>query len=55
MGGTNAHVIVEEALAIEPVKRDDDPDHYILTLSARSGNALRELCGTIRNSPRGPP
>jgi acyl transferase domain-containing protein len=45
MGGTNAHVIVEEAPAIEPVKRNDDPDHYILTLSARSENALRELAG----------
>jgi acyl transferase domain-containing protein/acyl carrier protein len=45
MGGTNAHVIVEEAPAIEPVKEDDDPGHYILTLSARSENALRELAG----------
>jgi len=42
MGGTNAHVILEEAPAVE---RDSAAprDHYLLPLSAESDSALREL------------
>lgn len=46
-GGTNAHVVVEEAPRTQrraPRKRLERPQH-ILILSARSDNALRELAG----------
>ncbi|MFH1539621.1 MAG: aminotransferase class III-fold pyridoxal phosphate-dependent enzyme, partial [bacterium] len=45
-GGTNAHVILEEAPAEAraPLQETDRPLH-VLTVSARSEEALRELCG----------
>ncbi len=45
-GGTNAHIVVEEAReAIEPRSSVDRPLH-IATLSAKSESALRELAGS---------
>jgi malonyl CoA-acyl carrier protein transacylase len=41
--GTNAHVIVEEAPAVQARERERDRPLHILALSARSEAALREL------------
>jgi acyl transferase domain-containing protein/surfactin synthase thioesterase subunit len=43
-GGTNAHVILEQAPVVEPVKVDDR-SLQLLTLSARNEPALVELAG----------
>lgn len=47
MGGSNAHVIVEEAAALEmPATPESEPherSHHLLTLSAKSEPALRAL------------
>src|SRR5690606_4113514 len=40
--GTNAHVVVEEAPAVSTGEADGDPSTHVLTLSARSDDALRE-------------
>lgn len=42
-GGTNAHVVLEEAPPLKPVRRDFERALHILTLSAHSENALKEL------------
>jgi acyl transferase domain-containing protein len=47
-GGTNAHVIVQEAPAREPVRQSIDRPTHLLMLSARSGPALRELVRRYR-------
>ncbi|WP_088893686.1 type I polyketide synthase [Leptolyngbya ohadii] len=48
IGGTNAHVILEEAPAIESIeptiKQTNDRPYHLLTLSAKSEKALDELC-----------
>ena len=44
MGGTNAHVILEEAPEVSIPPSTDRPLH-ILTLSAKTAKALRELAG----------
>jgi acyl transferase domain-containing protein/acyl-CoA synthetase (AMP-forming)/AMP-acid ligase II/acyl carrier protein len=41
--GTNAHVIVEEAPAAKPLETNIDRPREILTLSAKSNEALQEL------------
>ncbi|MDD5034785.1 MAG: amino acid adenylation domain-containing protein, partial [Methylococcaceae bacterium] len=43
-GGTNAHIVIEEAPP-QPLNRtpQDDRSHHLLTLSARNAEALREL------------
>ena len=42
-GGTNAHVILEEASAPVAVATKLEPSHHLLTLSAKSSKALQEL------------
>jgi phthiocerol/phenolphthiocerol synthesis type-I polyketide synthase C len=42
-GGTNAHIVVEETLAKATMVSEVDRPIHILTLSARSENALEEL------------
>ncbi|MEY4520024.1 MAG: hypothetical protein RLZZ499_2624, partial [Cyanobacteriota bacterium] len=42
-GGTNAHVIVEQAPVTEPVKVERKRPFQLLTLSAKNETALREL------------
>jgi myxalamid-type polyketide synthase MxaE and MxaD len=44
-GGTNAHVILEEAPAPRPQLGPTRPPPYLLALSARSAAALHELAG----------
>ncbi len=41
--GTNAHVVLEEAPAVEPAATQSDRPLHLLTLSARTPDALREL------------
>ncbi|WP_332959592.1 non-ribosomal peptide synthetase/type I polyketide synthase, partial [Microcoleus sp. AR_TQ3_B6] len=43
MGGTNAHVIIEEAPVLEPVHSDIERPVHLLTLSAKTETALRSL------------
>lgn len=45
MGGTNAHVILEEAPETEPRKADVERPFHLLTLSAKTEKALQELAG----------
>ncbi|EOD65304.1 beta-ketoacyl synthase N-terminal-like domain-containing protein [Amycolatopsis vancoresmycina] len=47
MGGTNVHVIVEEAPAPGPRVTADGP--YVLPVSAQDGNALRESLSALRD------
>ena len=42
-GGTNAHVILEEAPVPAPVQRDVERPGHLITLSAKSDLALREV------------
>ncbi|RCJ24928.1 hypothetical protein A6S26_17130 [Nostoc sp. ATCC 43529] len=42
-GGTNTHIIVEEAPLLQPMPGKIDRPQHILTLSAKSENALEEL------------
>ncbi len=48
MGGTNAHVVVEEAPAVPRATSAADRTPHILALSARSERALRELAQRYR-------
>ncbi|GAB1545334.1 hypothetical protein NUACC21_80100 [Scytonema sp. NUACC21] len=48
-GGTNAHIIVEEAPAFPYLVRTIDRSRHILTLSAQSEQALGELAQRYRN------
>jgi acyl transferase domain-containing protein len=43
IGGTNAHVVLEEAPALHPTDNDIERPLHLMTLSARSENALQEL------------
>ena len=45
MGGTNAHVILEEPPQISPAVNADERPLHLLTLSAKSENALHALAG----------
>jgi myxalamid-type polyketide synthase MxaB len=47
IGGTNAHVVLEEAPPVQASVRTDNitPPHHLLILSARSERGLRELAG----------
>jgi len=42
-GGTNAHVVLEEAPAAVPLEGDNDRSLHLFTLSAKSEGALKEL------------
>jgi acyl transferase domain-containing protein len=55
--GTNAHVVIEEAPAVAPVIADRGRPVHCLPLSARSGEALRELASEFARilSPTGVP
>jgi acyl transferase domain-containing protein/acyl-CoA synthetase (AMP-forming)/AMP-acid ligase II/NADPH:quinone reductase-like Zn-dependent oxidoreductase/NADP-dependent 3-hydroxy acid dehydrogenase YdfG/acyl carrier protein len=44
-GGTNAHVVVEEAPAPVATRNRQERPRHVLTLSARSSDALAELAG----------
>ncbi|MGW4327977.1 type I polyketide synthase [Nocardia sp. NPDC004573] len=48
MGGTNAHVILEEAPAAAAVAATAEPRHAVWVLSARSREALREQAIRLR-------
>jgi amino acid adenylation domain-containing protein/non-ribosomal peptide synthase protein (TIGR01720 family) len=43
MGGTNAHVVVEEAPTLQEIQNQVDRSHHLLMLSAKSEKALAEL------------
>ena len=43
IGGTNAHVILEEAPPHVPATNQMEPTHHLLTLSAKNEPALREM------------
>jgi natural product biosynthesis luciferase-like monooxygenase protein len=45
MGGTNAHVVLEEPPALNPVTEQTGRPLHLLTLSAKSETALRTLAG----------
>jgi acyl transferase domain-containing protein/acyl carrier protein len=47
LGGTNAHVILEEAPELPPVDRIPPRPFHLLTLSARSRPALREAAARL--------
>lgn len=49
MGGTNAHVILEEAPALIPVANQVERSLHILSLSAKSQKALQELASRYEN------
>ena len=55
LGGTNAHVVVEQAPASEPAESAGGSGHHLLVLSARSAEALAEtasrLAGWIDRHP----
>ncbi len=48
-GGTNAHLILEEAPARENLE-NEEPSHHILVLSTKSQPALQELAERFRDS-----
>jgi malonyl CoA-acyl carrier protein transacylase len=48
IGGTNAHVILEEALLTAPVKSEIERPVHLLTLSAKTDKALTELIQRYR-------
>ena len=54
-GGTNAHVILEEAPAKSPIVNSPERPRHILTLSARTPQALAELAGSYANDLQGEP
>src|SRR5262249_39065290 len=55
VGGTNAHVILEEAPATQaPRTSDTDPREQVLLLSARSAEGLEELRSAIATELSGP-
>ena len=43
VGGTNAHVVLEEAPVLEPVRSEAERSHHLLCLSAKREDALKEL------------
>lgn len=49
VGGTNAHVVLEEASAIQRVNNEIERPQHLLTLSARNEQALRELAHKYHN------
>ncbi|MFV1966601.1 MAG: SDR family NAD(P)-dependent oxidoreductase, partial [Pirellulaceae bacterium] len=44
-GGTNSHIILEQAAAEESVPNDVERPQHVFTFSARSAEALRDLAG----------
>ncbi|MEO8057466.1 MAG: type I polyketide synthase [Burkholderiales bacterium] len=56
-GGTNAHVVLEEAPRLPADETPDAPPPYLLALSAQSPAALRALagrCAELLSQPNGP-
>jgi acyl transferase domain-containing protein/2-polyprenyl-3-methyl-5-hydroxy-6-metoxy-1,4-benzoquinol methylase len=49
VGGTNAHVVLEEAPITEPAPHGVERPLHIMTLSAQSENALKELARRYEN------
>ena len=45
MGGTNAHVVLEEAPKVEPKQAETERPFHLLALSAKTETALKELSG----------
>ncbi len=45
MGGTNAHVVLEEAPKVEPKQAEMERPFHLLTISAKTETALKELAG----------
>lgn len=50
MSGTNAHVVLEEAPPREPEEPGPEAPRHLLTLSAKTGPALRELAVRYRDA-----
>lgn len=48
-GGTNAHVIIEEPLKKAETENNPERPQHLLTLSAKSESALRDLAGRFHN------
>lgn len=48
IGGTNAHVVVEEAPPLAPLPNQPERSHHLLTLSAKTAGALRTLAARYR-------
>uniref|UniRef100_A0A3Q8GZA0 L-cysteine--[L-cysteinyl-carrier protein] ligase n=1 Tax=Myxococcus fulvus TaxID=33 RepID=A0A3Q8GZA0_MYXFU len=53
IGGTNAHVVVEEAPEVERREEKEARGVHVLSLSARSEKALRELAGRYAREAEG--
>ncbi|QSQ14848.1 non-ribosomal peptide synthetase/type I polyketide synthase [Myxococcus landrumensis] len=53
IGGTNAHVVVEEAPEVERREEKEGRGVYVLGLSARNEKALRELAGKYAREAEG--
>ncbi|MEU1904649.1 type I polyketide synthase [Streptomyces hygroscopicus] len=49
MGGTNAHVVVEEAPAPDPARRPAPRDHQLLVWSARTADAADRMTERLRD------
>jgi acyl transferase domain-containing protein/SAM-dependent methyltransferase len=55
MGGTNAHIVLEEAPAIDARRLAGDRSVHVLTLSAKTSKALAESAGRYETWLRGAP
>ncbi|HEX5885294.1 MAG TPA: SDR family NAD(P)-dependent oxidoreductase [Pyrinomonadaceae bacterium] len=47
LGGTNCHMILEEAPAIAPRVNGSNRRHYLIPVSAKSNKALEEMCDVL--------
>lgn len=54
-GGTNAHLVLEEASVPPPKPATSDRPQHVLTLSAKSPDRLRALAGRLREALRDDP
>lgn len=55
LGGTNAHVVLEEHVPARPEESDVDSGEAVLTVSARTPEALRESADRLAEHLRGEP
>jgi len=47
-GGTNAHAIIEQAPAIKPARAEVERPIHLLTLSAKTESALKQMAGRLQ-------